>query len=142
MIYTNVVKIKNISKENEMNTTKATEIDELKTMIDSACNDILYHPFGEYQECGCRILNATRIFYHNILRIMRNQPALKIGNTEKLTLGQNVEMLKQIKDVLNIVDTVKIKEQKIKEILVKEQLQPEEFLYIDNWENQLLLNVL
>lgn len=120
-----------LKRKYKMNTTNINEINKLKSIITYYCEEMIFHPFNEYQESGRRILNAARVFYYNILRLQQNTS--REENLENI-LNQNMKMLKQIKDILEIADTVPAKEQKIKELLEKEQLKPEGYLYLDKWE--------
>ncbi len=111
-----------------------TEINKLKSNIDYYCEEMIYDPFEEYRNCGCRILNAARVFYYDALQMIRKQIT---ANEKGVTINQNIEILKQIKAALEITDTVPVKEKMIKEILEKQHLNPEEYLYIEDWSNQL-----
>lgn len=133
LLYTKVVNITiTLKRRIKMNATNIKEIDKLKSAIDIYCEEMIYHPFSEYRDCGCRIINAARIFYHNGLQILRNQTIAD----NNLTLNQNLEMLKEIKSILDITDSVQSKEQKIVKMLEKKKLKPEDFLYLDDWSNK------
>lgn len=115
-----------------MNTANVNELNELKSSITYYCEEMIFHPFDEYQKSGCRILNAARIFYYNIL-FKKQIPFAE---------SQNMKILKQIKSILGNSDTVPVKEQKIKELLEKEQLKPEEYLHQDEWKEQTDFSIL
>ena len=122
-----------------MDKTDVQELDALRSVINRHCEEMIYHPFSEYRDSGCRILNATRVFYYNILHILRKQTS---ENNISLTLEQNFDMLKQIKKILDITDTVQAKEQMITKLLEKENLNPKEFLYLDEWISKGELDIL
>lgn len=120
-----------VKRKSKMNTTNINEINKLKSIITYYCEEMIFHPFKEYQESGYRILNAARMFYYNILRLQQNSS----GEEDKKNLfNQNIKMLQQIKNILDIADTIPVKEQKIKDLLEKEQLKPEEYLYQGEWK--------
>lgn len=117
-----------------MRTVEVKEIDKLKSIIEVYCDEIIYHPFEEYRNCGCRILNAARIFYYNTVRLLKAH-----SEEQNQTIKQNISILTQIKDVLGLIEPVNAKEQQIKNLLEKEHLNPEDYLYEEELKNDVEL---
>lgn len=102
-------------------------INLLKSIIEDECNGILYHPFAEYRNCGCRILNATRFFYYNTIILLKYKDS---ANEE--IINRNINILTQIKNILYMTDLVSAKEEKIKNLLKEKELNPETILELEN----------
>lgn len=117
-----------------MNTVNVnlTEIESQKNAIDTVCIDMLYHPFADYQNFGWKIFYATKILYHNILRIYRKQSPFNIANLNSLTLQQNLELLTHIEVILNTQIPISDKETYILNLFNKHNLVTDQLLLNPN----------
>jgi len=112
---------------------KIEDIEQTYLNIHKCCEDELYYPPKEYQECSQRILNTANILFNKALSLFRNDT--KVTN---LTMPKITEILHQMLKVLITTDNMIEKQERIEQILAAQKLDPKSYLKLEKWEGNFL----
>lgn len=115
------------------NVTFINEIEKIHQYIQCGCQEYLSDLSIDSKLCSQRIGNAAEILYNDAARLARKEDS-KLGLSLKLIAN----ILNQIFDTLQSSLTLTGKEKQIADILRKYNLNPDQLLILNKWNDNVL----
>lgn len=103
-------------------------LEELYTSIYIECEGRLYYPPNEYQHIFQKIIRASSTLFHNALKRTQHHNVLMKTPDNYLTAERTVEFMQNIYHIIQDIDYPNIMEDKIRQLLQDNSLNPDDFL--------------